>query len=164
VYRTLQNIWSQDRCTHLFTLSGLRCVRVLSHLCCVRLFATLWTIALQAPLSKEFSRQDTRAGCHALLQGIFPTQESNLCLLCLLDQGRKTYFLVSQCGKDIFFFSFSEITGKFLTEMILGEKKEKNPGGGALFQIFLNFHTTNSGINHMNITNLFSVTKHRTIF
>ena len=23
-------------------------------------------------------------GCHALLQGIFPTQGSNLCLLCLL--------------------------------------------------------------------------------
>ena len=25
-------------------------------------------------------------GCHFLLQGIFPTQESNLCLLCLLHQ------------------------------------------------------------------------------
>ena len=70
-----------------------------------------------------------------------------------------------QCGKDFFFFSFSEITGKFLTETILGKKREKNPGGGsAIFQIFLNFHTTNFGINHMNIMNLFSVTKHRTIF
>ena len=26
----------------------------------------------------------TRVGCHALIQGIFPTQRSNLCPLCLL--------------------------------------------------------------------------------
>ena len=31
-----------------------------------------------------FSRQDTGVGCHFLLQGIFLTQESNLCLLGLL--------------------------------------------------------------------------------
>ena len=29
----------------------------------------------------EFSRQEYWMGCHAILQGIFPTQESNLCLL-----------------------------------------------------------------------------------
>ena len=28
--------------------------------------------------------KNTRVGCHALLQGIFPTQGSNLCLLCFL--------------------------------------------------------------------------------
>ena len=28
--------------------------------------------------------KNTGVGCHALLQGIFPTQESNQCLLCLL--------------------------------------------------------------------------------
>ena len=31
----------------------------------------------QAPLSMEFSRQEYWSGCHALLQGIFPTQGSN---------------------------------------------------------------------------------------
>ena len=31
---------------------------VLSHFCCVRLFATLWTQARQAPLSMGFSRQE----------------------------------------------------------------------------------------------------------
>ena len=31
-----------------------------------------------------FSDKNTGAGCHFLLQGIFPTQESNLCLLRLL--------------------------------------------------------------------------------
>ena len=34
--------------------------------------------------SMAFSHKNTGVGCHALLQGIFPTQESNLHLLCLL--------------------------------------------------------------------------------
>ena len=40
----------------------------------VRLFATLWTVACQAPLSMEFSSKSTAVGCYFLLQGIFPTQ------------------------------------------------------------------------------------------
>ena len=36
-----------------------------------------WTVAHQAPLSMGFSRQGYWSGCHALLQGIFPTQGSN---------------------------------------------------------------------------------------
>ena len=41
--------------------------------------ATPWTVARQAPLSMEFSRQEILEwGCHFLLQGIFPTQGSNL--------------------------------------------------------------------------------------
>ena len=50
----------------------------------IRLFATLWTVAHQALLSIGFSRQESWRGCPALLQGIFLTQGSNLCLLCLL--------------------------------------------------------------------------------
>ena len=42
-----------------------------------QLFATTWTVACQAPLSMEFSRQEYWSGLHALLQGIFPTQGSN---------------------------------------------------------------------------------------
>ena len=38
-------------------------------------------VACQAPLSTEFSRQDTGVGSHSLLLGIFPTQGSNLGLL-----------------------------------------------------------------------------------
>ena len=42
-------------------------------------------VAHQAPLSMGFSRQEYwRVGCHLLLQGTFPTQESNLHLLPLL--------------------------------------------------------------------------------
>ena len=51
---------------------------VLSRFSRVQLFATLWTVACQAPLSMGFSRQ---VGCHALLQGMFLTQGSNLHLL-----------------------------------------------------------------------------------
>ena len=41
-------------------------------------FATPWTVAHQVPLSLGFFRQEY---CQFLLQGIFPTQGSNLCLL-----------------------------------------------------------------------------------
>ena len=34
------------------------CACVLSHFCCVWLFVTIWTVALQDHLSKEFSRQE----------------------------------------------------------------------------------------------------------
>ena len=43
--------------------------------------ATPWTVACQAPLSMGFSRQEYWSGLHSLLQGIFPTQGSNLGLL-----------------------------------------------------------------------------------
>ena len=46
----------------------------------VCLTMTLWTVAHQTPLSMGFSRQIMGEGCHALLQGIFLTQGSNLCL------------------------------------------------------------------------------------
>ena len=47
---------------------------------------TSWTVACQAPLSMEYSRQEYWSGLLFLpfLQGIFPAQGSNLCLLCLL--------------------------------------------------------------------------------
>ena len=48
------------------------------------LFATPWTPALQSPLSMGFPRQEYWSGLHALLQRIFPIQESNLHFLCLL--------------------------------------------------------------------------------
>ena len=56
-------------------------VCVLSH---IQLFATPWTVACQAPLSMGFPGQEHWSGCHFLLQGTFPTQGSNPCLLCLL--------------------------------------------------------------------------------
>ena len=52
------------------------CTCVLSR---VWLFVTPWTVARQAPLSRN-----TGMGCYFLLQEIFSTSGSNPCLLCLL--------------------------------------------------------------------------------
>ena len=54
--------------------------------CCLaaNLYLTLvnpWTIARQVPLSTGFPRNNTGVGCCFLLQGIFPTQGSNVGLL-----------------------------------------------------------------------------------
>ena len=50
------------------------CACVLSRFSHVRLFATPWTSACQAPVSMGFSRQEYWVGCHSLLQRIFQTQ------------------------------------------------------------------------------------------
>ena len=50
----------------------------------VQLFATPWTVALQALCPWDSPGKNTGEGCHSLLQGIFPTQGSNLGLLRLL--------------------------------------------------------------------------------
>ena len=55
---------------------------VLSYSSCIWLFATLWAIACQTFLSMRFSRQEYWSGL-PFLEGIFPTQESNLSLSCL---------------------------------------------------------------------------------
>ena len=52
----------------------------LSHFSYVRLFATPWTVARQAPLSMGILLARIRGflpylACHALLQGIFPTRD-----------------------------------------------------------------------------------------
>ena len=48
---------------------------------CPTLFAIPWTVAHQAPLSMEFSRQEYWSGLPFPSPGIFPTQELNLHLL-----------------------------------------------------------------------------------
>ena len=57
------------------------CVCVYELPSCVWLFATPWTVACQAPVSMGFPRQEYWSGLPFLLQGIFPTQESNPGLL-----------------------------------------------------------------------------------
>ena len=59
-------------------------VCVYSHFSRVWLFATLLTVAHQAPLPRDSLGKNTRVGYCALFQGIFLTQGWNLCLLCLL--------------------------------------------------------------------------------
>ena len=69
--------------THLVLFSVCTCVYAQSFQSCL-ILVTLWTAAHEAPLSMGFSRQEYCSGCHALLQGIFPTQGLNLHLLHLL--------------------------------------------------------------------------------
>ncbi|XP_060268022.1 galectin-related protein isoform X1 [Ovis aries] len=55
------------------------------------------TVAHQAPLSMDSPGKNTGVDCHAFLQGIFPTQGSNPCLLHLL-HGRTSSVLLSYRG------------------------------------------------------------------
>ena len=64
------NIWTQLRKMH--------CAQLLSH---VQLFPNPWTVDTRLLCPWDFSGKNTRVDCHFLLQGIFPTQESNLGLL-----------------------------------------------------------------------------------
>ena len=57
---------------------------MLSCFSCVLLFAALWTLAHQVSLPWDSAGKNTGMGCHALLQGIFPTQGLNPQLLDLL--------------------------------------------------------------------------------
>ena len=75
-------LWHPMNCSLLgSSVHGIFQARILAVLSCfshVWLFVTPWTVACQAPLSMGFSRQEY---CYFLLQGIFPTQESNPHLL-----------------------------------------------------------------------------------
>ena len=57
---------------------------VLSCFSCVQLIANPWPVAHQAPLYRDSPGKNTGVGCHALLQGIFPTQGLNQGLLHIL--------------------------------------------------------------------------------
>ena len=52
-------------------------VFMLSCFSCVQLFVTPWTIARKALLFMDSPDKNTGVGCHALLQGVFPTQGLN---------------------------------------------------------------------------------------
>ena len=66
---------------------ALTSLKALNYTCVVLIYSVTsnslgpWTIAQQALLSMEFSKQNTGVGCHFLLQGIFLTQGSNLGVL-----------------------------------------------------------------------------------
>ena len=68
--------------SYIVSLFNFNPSKLFSH---VWVFATLWIIAHQTHLSMDSPGKNTGVGCYALLQGIFPTQESNPCLSCLLN-------------------------------------------------------------------------------
>ena len=60
-----------------------------------QLCVTPWTVAHRAP-PRDSPVRNTRVGCHALLQWVFPTQESNPRLLSLLICRQILYHLSHQ--------------------------------------------------------------------
>ena len=69
--KNTQKWWVQNACPAC----------MLSHFGHVRLCATPWNVACQAPLSMGFSRQEYWSGLPCLLEGYLPTQGSNTYLL-----------------------------------------------------------------------------------
>ena len=94
ILRSLSNLtpWqlfassSKGRDVHFNLLLSVRSSVLSAVLSNVQLFATPWTVARQAHLPHRIfqARILDGMGCHFLLQGIFPTQGSNLLLLHLL--------------------------------------------------------------------------------
>ena len=88
---------------------ALTSLKALNYTCVVLIYSVTsnslgpWTIAHQALLSMEFSKQNTGVGCHFLLQGIFLTQGWNPRLLILHHQ----YHLRSPGGFPILALTFA---------------------------------------------------------
>ena len=95
--------------------------------------------------------KNTGVGCHALFQGVFPTQVLNPCLLCLLHwqasslppappgKPLKTYYLKKQNKTKTYYFvqiygpsnseimESSHVTVKSNNAIFVKKKKKKNP-------------------------------------
>ena len=97
------NIWHDECVSHSYSCNPCNNSRgiynytyfVRAHTCDkllsrVRLFATPWT-ACRLRCLWDVPGKNTGVGCHFLLQAIFPTQGSNLSLLCLLHCRRILY-------------------------------------------------------------------------
>ena len=94
----ITRIWNErwDVTTNLPEIKNIikECVCMLSHFSFVWLFVPLWTVAHQAPLSMGFSRQEYWSGLPFPPLGIFQTQGSNPCLLCVLHWQADSLLLV----------------------------------------------------------------------
>ena len=81
---------------------------VLSRFSCVCLWVTPWTVAHQAPLSMGILQgKNTGVGCHALLQGIFPTQELTSRFLQRLLHNKQILYQfvkVPRCNSFVLFY------------------------------------------------------------
>ena len=100
------SLWKSSRIPRSFPLLGLQMseVHLWNPLNLVQAPHFLITTFLSVRLNIQINHvpgKNTLMGCHALLQGIFLTQGSNLCLLCLL---------LWQVGLFFFFFFFNTRT------------------------------------------------------
>ena len=80
----MDSSWKYVIWDSLFSNINIVCCTGLSHFRYAQLFATLWTVAHQALLSMDFSRQEHWSGLPCPPPGIFLTQGWNSCLSSLL--------------------------------------------------------------------------------
>ena len=102
-YLWLSPLWGRGRgvllilvclshCTPPLSLKGPNCCStaalcyacVLGHFSCVWFFVILWSVPTRLLCPWDSPGKNTGVSCYALLQGIFPTQGPNSCLLWLL--------------------------------------------------------------------------------
>ena len=74
------------------------CMWLICSLSRVWLFATPWTVALQAPCPWDFPGKNIGVDCRFLLQGIFPTKGSNRHLCLCIASG---FFTTEPPGKPV---------------------------------------------------------------
>ena len=89
------------------------CVSMLSHFSHVWLFATLWIIAPQAPLSMGFSRQEYCSELPCLSPGDLPDQGIKLESLCLLNWKMGSLSPGKPTTDGIWFIKCSQISRKY---------------------------------------------------
>ena len=88
---TWHKLWPRNMCIHSFNACLCVCACVLSRFSHVRLFATSWTVALQAPLSVGLSRQEYWSGLPSPPPGDLP------------DPGIEPVYLMSPASAGRFF-------------------------------------------------------------
>ena len=108
-------------------------------LTCVQLFVTPWT-ADHRPTVGSFVHgvspsKNTRMGCHALLQRIFPTQGSNPSLFCLLhwQVGALPLECCAVLSHSVMSDSATPWTAVHQPPLVHGDSPGKNIGVGCLF-------------------------------
>ena len=79
---------------------ALLCECMRSHFHCVQLLVTPRTVDPRLLCPWNSSGKNTGVGCHALLQGIFPTEGSNPGLLCLLHCSKILYCWATREAPD----------------------------------------------------------------
>ena len=85
--------------------------------------ATLWPVAHQVPLSIRFSRQEYWSGLPCPPPGIFPTQGSNLHLLCLL-HCKQILYPLRHLGKPCSFIRSDQISRSVVSNSLRSHESQ----------------------------------------
>ena len=122
-----------------YSLKGLvymyMCPCVVSHFNCIRLFATLWTVATRLHYPWDSPGKNTRVDCHTLLRGSSHPRDQN-CVSCIytiyvyihiyIHTHTHTYiYIYIKWPEHNFSFSLPEHYTKAAGEIKTKEKKKK---------------------------------------